>query len=98
MHILKKVTPLLLAVAISSPFLLTGCEVHGRVYDSYDHQYRQWAPESSFYIRWEDENHYRHERYQRRNQQQQQEYWQWRSRNSGDRDRDHDRDHDNDRH
>jgi len=94
----KKILPLLLAAAISSPILLTGCEAHGRVYDSYDHQYHQWAPESGFYVQWENENHYRHERYQRRNQNQQQEYWQWRSRHSGDRDRDHDRDRDRDRH
>ena len=76
---LKKMLPILLAASISSPILLTGCAVHGRVYDSYDRQYRQWAPESSFYIRWENANHLKHRRYQRRNQRQQQEYWQWRS-------------------
>jgi hypothetical protein len=87
-----KITSLLLAAAVSSPLLMTGCEVHGRVYDSYDHQYRQWAPESSYYTEWENDTHRRRESYERRSREEQQEYWQWRHR----RDRDHD--HDNDRH
>ena len=95
---LKKILPLLLAAAISSPILLTGCEVHGRVYDSYDHQYHPWAPENGYYVQWENETHRKHERYQRRKHDEQQDYWQWRSQRSGDRDRDHDRDHDRDRH
>lgn len=74
----RKFLPLLLAAAISSPLLITGCEVHGRVYDSYDHGYRQWAPESPYYTHWERENRYRHERYERRSQEQQEEYWRWR--------------------
>jgi hypothetical protein len=84
---LRKFLPLLLAAAITSPVLMTGCEVNGRVYDSYDHQYRHWAPESTYYAQWETDNHYRHERYERRSKQEQQEYWKWRH--------DHDHDHDN---
>ena len=89
---LKKITPMLLAAAISSPILLTGCEVHGRVYDSYDHQYRQWAPESTYYGQWETETHRKHERYERRKHDEQQDYWKWRSKH------DHDHDHDHDSH
>lgn len=81
-----KLASLLLAAAISSPLLITGCEVHGRVYDSYDHQYRQWAPESTYYSQWEVETHRRHERYERRKHEEQEEYWEWRHH--------HDHDHD----
>lgn len=84
----KKFFPLLLAAAFTSPILLTGCEVHGRVYDSYDHQYRQWAPESGYYVQWENDTHRRHERYERRRREEQQQYWQWRH--------DHHHDHDYD--
>ena len=94
----RKMVPMVMAAVMAAPLLMTGCAVHGRVYDSYDHQYRQWAPESGFYIQWENENHYRHERYERRRQNEQQAYWEWRARHNGDRDRDHDRDHDHDRH
>jgi hypothetical protein len=78
--------PVLLAAAITSPLLLTGCEVHGRVYDSYDHAYVQWAPESPYYTQWEHDTHRHHERYERRSHQEQQEYWQWRRQH-------HDHDH-----
>jgi hypothetical protein len=84
----KKFLPLLLAAALSAPVFMTGCEVHGRVYDSYDHQYRQWAPESPYYSQWEAENHYRHERLERRSREEQQQYWQWRHNQQNRRDRD----------
>lgn len=90
---LKNMLSMVLAAAISCPVLLTGCAIHGRVYDSYTHQYRRWAPESGYYIRWENENNLKHERYRRRDQRQQEEYWRWRDRNRSDRDRDRDRDH-----
>lgn len=83
-----RIASLLMAAAISSPLLFTGCEVHGRVYDSYDHQYRRWAPESSYYSEWENGTHRRHERYERRSREEQQEYWEWRHRQQGQRDRD----------
>jgi hypothetical protein len=99
MHIRSgKFASLLLAAAFISPVLITGCEAHARVYDSYDHGYRQWAPESPYYSQWEAENHYRHERFERRSRRQQQEYWQWRhehqdqQRNRDDRHHHHDRD------
>lgn len=91
---LKKIYPMLLAAAIASPIVLTGCEVHGRVYDSYGRRYRQWAPESPYYSQWENETHRRHERYERRSQQEQQEYWQWRDSRQNRRDRDDRRDQD----
>lgn len=92
----KKFIPLLLAASFTAPVLITGCETHGRVYDSYDHGYRQWAPESPYYSQWEAENHYRHERFERRSREQQQQYWQWRrDHQNGRRDRDdHHRDRD----
>lgn len=88
----RKIVPIAMTAVMAAPLLMTGCEVHGRVYDSYDHQYRQWAPESGFYIQWENENHYRHERYERRGHDEQQDYRQWRSKHSQDRDRYHDHD------
>lgn len=96
----KKFLPLLLAAALSAPVMMAGCEVHGRVYDSYDHQYRQWAPESPYYRQWEIENHMRRERYERRNQEQQEQYWEWRHHQQHQRDRDdhHDRDDQYNRH
>lgn len=87
----KKIVPIAMTAVMAAPLLLTGCEVHGRVYDSYDHQYRQWAPESGFYVQWENDNHYKHERYERRSHDQQQNYWQWRAKHQ-------DHDHDHDRH
>lgn len=93
----RKVLPAVLAAAISSPVLLTGCAVHGRVYDDYDHQYVQWRAEAPYYSQWESDTHRRRERFERRSHEEQQEYWQWRH-HQRDHDHDHDRGHDQDRH
>jgi hypothetical protein len=84
----KKLTHLL-AMSLVAVVFSTGCAVHARVYDSYDHRYRAWAPENGFYIQWEDETHRRHMGYHRRDDDDRNAYWRWR--HDHDRDRDHDR-------
>lgn len=82
----KKLAPLLFAFSLMATVFNTGCAVHARVYDSYDHQYRSWAPESGFYIQWEQETHRHHRDFNRRNDDDKSAYWKWRY--------DHTRDHD----
>ncbi len=86
----RKIWSVLLAAAIASPVLLTGCAAHRRVYDGYDHAYVQWGVESPYYRQWEDQTHRHHERYEKRSHQEQQEYWQWRHQQQ---DHGHDHDH-----
>ncbi len=86
----KKLTHLLLAMSLVAAVFGTGCTAHARVYDSYGHQYRAWAPESGFYVQWESETHRRHMDFHRRDDNDRNDYWRWRH--------DHDRDHDHDRH
>ena len=69
----------LMAVAISSPALLSGCSGHVRVYDSYHHDYHTWnRGEDGYYTRWEGDTHRDHMDYGKRSPADQQAYWDWR--------------------
>lgn len=86
---------LVLAAALLSPLILTGCTGHGyyRVYDPYDHQYRRWdGNENVYYHQWTTENHRDDRDFRKLDHDDQNRYWQWRH------DHGHDHDHDNDRH
>jgi hypothetical protein len=74
----KKLTRLLLTLTLAVTAFNTGCAVHARVYDSYDHGYRAWAPESGFYVRWEHETHRSHKDFNKRSEQDKNAYWKWR--------------------
>ena len=70
---------ILMAAAISSPALLSGCSGHVRVYDSYYHDYHPWNhDEVVFYSRWENETHRDHVDYDHRTPEDQHAYWDWR--------------------
>lgn len=73
----RSFTPVLLAAALIAP-VLTGCAVHARVYDSYDHDYRSWPAEQSYYVQWENNTHRHHEKFKKRSKDEQSQYWQWR--------------------
>ena len=69
----------LLAAALASPILMTGCEAHARVYDPYYRDYHVWNNgEVVYYNRWESENRYPHVDYKHRNSDDQHKYWDWR--------------------
>lgn len=74
----KKLSRLLFTLSLFAMVFNTGCAVRGRVYDSYDHQYRSWAPENGNYTRWEQQNHRTHEDYKKRSDQDKNAYWKWR--------------------
>jgi hypothetical protein len=95
---------LILAAALASPLVTTGCATHAyRVYDPYDNDYQRWDHhEDVYYQQWVVETHRDRDRdrdYRHLDRDSQRQYWQWRH-NHGDhdRDRDHDHDHDHDRH
>jgi hypothetical protein len=70
---------ILMATAISSPALLSGCGGHVRVYDSYYHDYHPWnRTEVGFYTQWEGETHRDHVEFAARTPEDQHAYWDWR--------------------
>lgn len=72
---------LLLAGAIASPMLISGCAAHAeyRVYDPYYSDYHVWNnDEVVYYGRWENETHREHKEFKKRNHDEQKEYWTWR--------------------
>ena len=76
--ILRKLTPFVLAVAICSPALITGCSAHVRVYDPYYHDYHAWDGETVYYNQWEHDTHRDHQEFAHRNKDDQKAYWDWR--------------------
>ena len=76
--ILKGLAAFLLATAIASPGLMTGCAGSVRVYDPYYHDYHDWNSEAVYYNRWETENHYQHKDFHKRSAAEQKQYWDWR--------------------
>jgi hypothetical protein len=74
----KKLTLLLFTLSLLATVFNTGCVARARVYDSYDHHYRAWAPESGFYVRWEHETHRSHMDYKKRGDDDKNAYWKWR--------------------
>ncbi len=69
---------LLLAAALASPVLMTGCTGSVRVYDPYYHDYHRWNGETVYYNQWEHDTHRDHVDYAKRNADDQKAYWDWR--------------------
>jgi hypothetical protein len=76
--ILRSLSPLLLAAAIASPVMMTGCAAHVRVYDPYYHDYHAWNGEVVYYNQWEVATHRQHMDFNKRNDADKKEYWDWR--------------------
>ncbi len=75
----RYLSSLLLAAALTSPLVITGCAVHARVYDPYYHDYHPWNHgEVVYYQNWETETHRQHVDFKRRNADEQKQYWDWR--------------------
>ena len=75
---LKSFATILLAAAIASPALTTGCAAHVRVYDPYYHDYHDWNGEVVYYNQWEAETHREHREFHDRSAEEQHQYWEWR--------------------
>lgn len=72
---------LILATALSSPVVLSGCAARGtvRVYDGSYRDYHRWDnSEVVFYQRWEVDTHRDHREFRERHADEQKEYWAWR--------------------
>lgn len=77
----RYVSSILLAVALFSPVVFSGCAVHAsyRVYDPGHEDYHVWdSNEVGYYQRWEVETHRDHRDFHKRNSDEQKEYWNWR--------------------
>lgn len=71
----------LLAMAIFSQVMFTGCAVHAsyRTYDPAYQDYHAWnRSEEGYYTRWEVETHRDHQDFRKRNPDEQKEYYAWR--------------------
>jgi len=75
---IRKLSLFLAAAVFAASLLTAGCAARVRVYDPYDHAYRAWAPEASYYGQWEHDTHREHMEYQKRNAADQKAYWEWR--------------------
>jgi len=79
---------LLLAAALVSPVVFSGCAARVRVYDADHGDYHTWDNnEVVYYQRWEVDTHRDHRDFDRRSNDEKKEYWNWRHSHS-----------DNDRH
>ena len=71
--------PLLLAGALASPMLMTGCATHVRYYDPYYSDYHvRDHHEVVYYNRWEHDTHRDHQDFNKRSDADKKEYWTWR--------------------
>lgn len=69
----------LLATALISPAVISGCSGHVRVYDAEYRDYHYWDhDEDVYYRRWEGDTHREHRDFDRRSDAERREYWQWR--------------------
>jgi len=70
---------ILLAGALLSPAIFSGCAVRARYYDPVHSDYHRWGPaEREPYARWEVEGHRPHSDYQKLRKEDRQAYWNWR--------------------
>jgi hypothetical protein len=70
---------LLLAAALISPVIVSGCAARVRYYDAPHSDYHRWGPaERDPYMRWENDRHRSHRDYRRLKQDERQDYWNWR--------------------
>ncbi len=77
--ILKKLAPIVFAVAIALPVFTAGCAVHARVYDDpYYHDSHPWSGEVVYYGQWERDTHRDHVDFDKRNDSDKKAYWDWR--------------------
>jgi hypothetical protein len=77
----RHVSSVLLAVALFSPVVFSGCAVRAsyRVYDPGHEDYHVWdGNEVVYYQRWEVETHRDHREFKKRHSDEQREYWTWR--------------------
>jgi hypothetical protein len=80
----RNAAPLLLAVALASPVIITGCAEHARYYDASYNDYHTWNhSEVVYYDRWEHETHRDHVDFARRNDAKKKEYYTWRHSQGG---------------
>ena len=77
--LLRSLAPLLLLIALSSPFLLAGCAGSVSYYDPYYHDYHRWNNhEMVYYSQWEHDTHRDHMDFDKRNDADKKAYWDWR--------------------
>jgi hypothetical protein len=77
--LLRKINSCLLAAAMTTPVLITGCAVHAHAYyDPYYHDYHPIDGEVVYYNQWEGETHREHKDLKQREKAEQKEYWDWR--------------------
>lgn len=72
---------LLLAAALASPLVSTGCAGHGyyRTYDPYYHDYHRWDDhEQVYYHQWITINHRPDRDFRQLGPDEQKQYWDWR--------------------
>ena len=70
---------LLLAAALASPLVNTGCAVRARYYDADHGDYHRWNHgEVVYYNHWEVDTHRDHRDFDKRSPDDQREYWKWR--------------------
>jgi len=77
----RYVSSIILAVALFSPVVFSGCAVRAsyRVYDPGHADYHVWGNnEVVYYQRWEVETHRDHQEFKKRHSDEQKEYWTWR--------------------
>jgi hypothetical protein len=75
---LSNISICLLASALGTAALTTGCTVHARYYDPYYHDYHPVSGEVVYYSQWEKETHRGHVDLDKRNDADKKEYWNWR--------------------
>jgi hypothetical protein len=76
--LLKNLGPFLLAAALVSPVLITGCATPAQSYDSDHSDYHTWdRNEVVKYSQWEHDTHRDHQDFAKRNDAEQKEYYTW---------------------
>jgi len=88
-------TALLIAGALTTPALVTGC-MHHHDYDRDEYAQRQYVwteAEVPYYNQWENDTRREHRDWNQRSAEEQRQYWDWRRQHGSDQEhRDHDRD------
>jgi hypothetical protein len=75
----RQFAPVLLAVALAAPVVITGCAAHVRYYDPYYNDYHGWDHrEVVYYNQWEHDTHRNHQDFNKRSDADKKEYWTWR--------------------
>jgi hypothetical protein len=78
-QLISYVHGIVVAAAILSPVIISGCAVHAHYYDTAHRDYHTWGPaEREPYARWEAENHRPHTDYGKLKDDDRQAYWNWR--------------------